>query len=233
MVPIPLYQWIAHEFTVQGRGDFVALLAPLLSPYLHRGSRVLDLCCGAGPFSFFFEERGAAVTAIDNAPFMIDLAVEEARRRGSHVDFLLADVLNHDFGTGQYDLVAFLGNTLSDFPAVEAFELARRVKRSLRRHGRFAVHYIDGFFPFVQEAYSREGIQQKEPFRVTRRFKAYDAQSGSYVETYRNETTGESVDYTSYLYHAPFVRSLFGQHFPLEISFALSERSFLDIYRKR
>ena len=56
--PIPLDQWIAHKFTVQGRGDFVALLAPLFSPYVRPGARVLDLCCGAGPFSFYFEERG-------------------------------------------------------------------------------------------------------------------------------------------------------------------------------
>jgi len=130
--------------------------------------------------------------AIDNAPFMIDRAVEEARRTGSHVDFLLADVLDHDLGSGQYDLVVFLGNPLSDFPVGDAFELARRVRRSLRRRGRFAVHYIDGFFPFVQETYLREGIEQEEPIRATRRFKAYDARSGSFAETYGNEATGKA-----------------------------------------
>ena len=41
------------------------------------------------------------------------------------------------------------------------------------------------------------------------------------------------MDYTSYPYTAPFVRSLFGQLFPLESFVALSERSCLDIFRKK
>jgi SAM-dependent methyltransferase len=59
---IVLYEWILQEFTLDRRAGFVNSLAPYLTALLHPGDRVLDLCCGAGPFSFFFEEQAARVT---------------------------------------------------------------------------------------------------------------------------------------------------------------------------
>jgi len=91
--PITLYEWIVERFTAAGRAEFVEQLAPTFEQLVEPQARVLDLCCGAGPFSFLFEQLGAEVTGLDNAPFMIDLARQEAGRRGSSVEFVLADVL--------------------------------------------------------------------------------------------------------------------------------------------
>jgi SAM-dependent methyltransferase len=229
---IALYKWILQEFTVEGRADFVNSLGPYLATLIHPGDRVLDLCCGAGPFSFFLEEHGAKVTAIDFAPYMIQLAQEAARNRQSTVQFLQADVLTHDLGTEQFDLVVFLGNTISDFPLSSFIELGQKISRSLKQAGRFAIHYVDGLHQFIQESYPRQEVQQEKPERITRRFKTYLPEKAGYIEIYKNEETGETYEYTSYVYAPPLVRLALARLFELERGIRLSERSFLDVFLK-
>ena len=229
--PITLYEWIIERFTIAGRAEFVEQLAPTFEQLVEPRARVLDLCCGAGPFSFLFERLGADVTGIDNAPFMIDLARQEAGRRGSSVEFVLADVLEHDLGSQHYDLVAFMGNTLSDFPLEAAGRLVEKVENALRPGGRFVIHYIDGAYSFIEGSYPKEEVEQLEPVKITRRFKTYRAEDSAIVETYRNESTQEECDYTGYLYTAPMVRRIIGARLSLERSIRLGERSFLDVFR--
>lgn len=230
--PIQLYQWIIERFTIAGRAGFVEQLAPTFEQLIAPGERVLDLCCGVGPFSFFFAGLGAHVTALDNAPFMLDLARQEAARRGSPVEFVLADALAYDLGARQYDLVAFLGNTVSDFPLEATLCLVGEVNRALKDGGRFAIHYIDGLHPFITDDYLKEEVEQHQPVRITRRFKEYRVEDAAVVETYRNEDTQETYDYTSYIYTAPLIRTLVPSPLSLEVSIQVSERSFLDIFRK-
>lgn len=229
---ITLYEWILQEFTVEGRADAVKYLGAHLSALVDQGDRVLDLCCGTGPFSFFLEEQGAKVTAVDFAPYMIQVAQEAARRRRSAVDFIQADVRTHDLGTEQFDVVVFLGNTVSDFPLDSFIRLGQQVSKALKPGGRFAIHYIDGLYQFVQEQYPREGVQQEEPVRITRSFKEYLPETASYVEVYVNEATGDVYEYTSYIYSPPLVRLALGKRFELEQAIRVSPRSFLDIFMK-
>jgi SAM-dependent methyltransferase len=179
------------------------------------------------------EEQGVTVTAIDFAPYMIDLARQEASRRQSKVDFIQADVLGYDLGVGQFDLAVFLGNTVSDFPLERFIQLGHKVSQALRPSGRFAVHYVDGLYPFVAETYLKESVQQEQPERITRHFKTYVPESAAYIEVYRNEATGESYDYTSYIYTLPTVRLAMVGMFELEQSIWLSERSYLDVFVKK
>ena len=229
--PIALYEWIIERFTIAGRADFVEHLAPTFEQLVEPRARALDLCCGAGPFSFLFERLGADVTGLDNAAFMIDLARQEAGRRGSGVEFVLADALKHDLGVRRYDLVAFMGNTISDFPLEAAVGLVDRVETALRPGGRFVIHYIDGAYSFIEGSYPKEEVEQLEPVKITRRFKTYRAEDSAIVETYRNESTQEECDYTGYLYTAPMVRGIIGARLSLEQSIRLSERSFVDVFR--
>lgn len=230
---ITLYQWLLQEFTVERRADCVRDLGPHLAALVHSGDRVLDLCCGAGPFSFFFEHQGATVTAIDFAPYMIQLAQAAAQERHSAVDFIQADVLSHDFEREQFNLVVFLGNTLSDFPLKRFIRLGQKVREALRPGGRFAVHYVDGLYQFAHETYPRERVQQEEPERIARRFKGYLPEAAALIEVYTKEATGEECEYTSYVYAPPYVRLAMGQLFELERALRLSRRSFLDIFLKK
>jgi ubiquinone/menaquinone biosynthesis C-methylase UbiE len=86
-----VYEWILPVFTASERAQSVQLMAAHLSPLLHSGSTVLDLCCGGGPASFWFEEMGAVETALDFAPYMISLA-KGGCCSGSSVTFIEADV---------------------------------------------------------------------------------------------------------------------------------------------
>lgn len=229
---ITLYKWILQEFTIEGRADFVDYLKPHLAALVHPESRVLDLCCGAGPFSFFLEEQGARVTAIDFAPYMIQLARQVAVQRRSTVSFIQGDVLTHDLGSEQFDLAVFLGNTVSDFPLDSFIRLGQKVSRALKHDGRFAIHYVDGLYQFIQGNYPREDVQQEAPQRITRRFKAYAPETAAYVEVYTNEATGEEYEYTSYVYAPLHVRLAMAGPFELEQAIRLSERSFLDTFAK-
>ncbi len=229
---ITLYMWILREFSVEGRAKSVSKMGPELASLIRPGDEVLDLCCGAGPFSFFLEEQGAKVTAIDFAPYMIQLAQDEAASRGSMVDFTLADALTHDLGLDRFDLVVFLGSAVAEFPAQQFGQLARKVRRALKPRGRFAIHYLDRVLDLQEESYPREGVVQEEPERITWRYKEYLAQEGAYVTTYTNQSTGEEYEYTSHIYTAPLLRLAMGELFEMERSIQLSERSFLDIFLK-
>jgi SAM-dependent methyltransferase len=231
---ITLYEWILNEFTVdsanqaRARESMGRELAALIQP----GDRVLDLCCGAGAWSFFLEERGAAVRGVDFAPYMIEPARKEAARRGSRLDFVLGDVLADDLGEDQYDLTVLMGNTVADFPPQVFSRLVEKVYRALKANGRFAVHYIDGIVAFESIRYPGEGIQQEGPVQVTWRYETYSPEEGATIVIYINQATGEQYEYTSYLYTAPLVRLLMSPLFTLEVSHRPSERSFLDIYAK-
>lgn len=230
---IVLYEWIHQEFTLERRAAFVKSLAPHLATVVQPGDRVLDLCCGAGPFSFFLEEHGAKVTAVDLAPYMIRLAREEARKRSSAVEFVQADVLAHDWGSEQFDLAVLLGNTVSDFPLERFVDLARKVGAALKRGGTFAVHYLDGLRPFVQGEYVRVGVQQEEPPRISRRFKEYRSDVAAYVEVYTNAATGVAYEYTSYLYAPPFLRLALRGVFELRRAISVGTRGSLDVFSKK
>jgi SAM-dependent methyltransferase len=230
---IILYEWISKEFGVEGRVRSVDKLGPELVSLVRPGEGVLDLCCGGGPFSFFLEKQGAKVTAIDFAPYMIQLAHEEASRCRSRIDFILADVLTHDLGLDRFDLAVFLGNTVSDFSPSNFSRLAGKVSRALKPNGRFAIQYIDGLLHFQAESSAGKGIQQEKPERITWRFKEYQAKKGAYVIIYGNESTDEEYEYTSYIYTTPFIRLAMDRWFSMERSIQLSEMSFLDVFMKR
>lgn len=146
--------------------------------------------------------------------------------------FAQADVLVYDLGTDDYDLVALLGSTLSDFSLESFLLLSRKVHKALKQGVRFIVHYIDGLSQFISTDYPREAVRKEEPQRITRRFKEYKPEEASFTEICSNQATGETCQYTSDIYSPPFVcLSLRGQ-FERERSVRLSESSYLGIFLK-
>ncbi len=224
-----LYAWIQDRFTVEARSEFVDQVCGHLSEFVRPADRVLDLCCGAGAFTFAIEELGAEVTGIDFAPYMIERAIAEGAARESKASFLHGDVLDFDFGVSRYDLAILMGNTLTDFSTSQFAELARRVHQTLRPGGRFALHYIDGALLLADLEGKTQGVEQDRPVRISWSFKRFILEEGAFVITYRNEATGEEYDYTSYLYHVPSVRTELRFGYEPERLVLLSERSVLEI----
>lgn len=232
---ITLYRWILGQFTSDGSRarEAVRLIGPELAPLIGPGDHVLDLCCGAGPWSFFFEEQGGTVLAVDFADFMIEQAQRDADHRGSRVDFVRADVLTHDFGEDRFRLAVLMGNTIADLAPRDFALLSRKTHRALEAGGAFAVQYIDGVVYFERERLREEGVEQQEPVRITRRYKEYRPDDAAWVVTYTNESTGESYDYTSYTYPSGLLRALMEPHFELTRSIRVGEASFVDVFAKQ
>ena len=230
---VTLYQWILEEFVVAVRAKSMEILVQPLASLVRSGDQVLDLCCGTGPMSFWFEEQGAQVVAMDFAPYMIDLARDEPARRHSTVEFVEGNVLLQDLGEGRYDLVACLGNSMSDFPLPDFGQLGKQVARALKPGGRFVVDYHDGSYRYIQGRALRAGIQQEAPERVTYRFKEYSPELGAIVKLYRNEARGEEYEYIGYVYTVPVVQLALSGGLDLEAHTRLAENHFLDVFTKK
>jgi tellurite methyltransferase len=101
--------------------------------------RALDLACGAGRHAVFLAERGWQVTAVDASIAGIELARNEASKRGLNVDWRVADLERDEFEIEAegYDLVALFYYLQRDlFP---------RIRGGVRRGGTIvaAIHMVD------------------------------------------------------------------------------------------
>jgi len=69
--------------------------------------RILDLGCGTGRFSFYFEkENPLSVLAVDISEQMLNIAKEKAKKNGSKVKFIKADISNMDiYNNEKFDFI--------------------------------------------------------------------------------------------------------------------------------
>ena len=227
-----VYEWILQStFTISAREKSLRRAESHLSPFILPGDEILDLCCGTGFVSFWFEEHGTNVTALDFAPYMIALAREEANRRKSTVKFLEADIFTCDFGQERFDLISCF-DSISDFPLLEFAKLAGKIAAALKPGGRFIVQYADGIYNFMRGDALREGVYQETPERITFRYKEYSPEIGAKINTIRNETRGEEYERKGYIYNPPMVRLAMGGFLTLEQHVTLDASQFLDVFVK-
>ena len=231
--PIAPFDWFANQFTCERRAEFIAQIGPHLMPFLKPGDRVLDLCCGAGPITFFLEKQGTRVTGIDLAPSLIAMAHQEAARRGLQADFIHASVLKHPLGNQVYDLAVCFGNAILDFPHESFPQFRDRVFQALKPGGRFVIEYSDGLLRVAHMREPQEVVEQDVDSQIVRRFKEYDPVLSAYKMEYRHLSSNETFDYTGYIYTGPLIHLAMGIRFELEHSIRLNEESFMDIYLKR
>jgi len=228
-----VYEWILQStFTVSARAKSLQSVKPHLSTLVHPGDEILDLCCGSGFVSFWFEEQGAKVTGMDFAPYMIALAKEEVCRRNSAVEFIEADIFTHNLGQERYDLISCFGNSISDFPLSDFARLGKKITSALKPRGRFVLDYHDGSYEFMQGHGVWEGIYQASPERITFRYREYLPEIGAYVHTIRNEARGEEYDRKGYIYTVPTVHLAMSNALELEQHIILDENHFLDVLVK-
>jgi SAM-dependent methyltransferase len=70
--------------------------------------RALDVACGEGRNAVWLAEHGWRVTGVDFSDVAIAKAGELAASRGVNVEWVVADVLDHEPGRRDFDLVAVL-----------------------------------------------------------------------------------------------------------------------------
>lgn len=229
-----VYEWILQStFTVSAREKSLQRAKPHLSNLVHPGNEILDLCCGSGFVSFWFEKQGAKVTGIDFAPYMIALAKEETVRRKSSVQFIEADIFAQDLGQECYDLVSCFGNSISDFPLSDLAKLGMKIASVLKPGGRFVLDYHDGSYEFMQGRGAREGVYQEAPERITFRYKGYLPEIGAFVHTIRNEARGEEYDRKGYIYTVPTVHLALRSVLNVEQHILLDANHFMDVFGRQ
>ena len=69
------------------------------------GLSALEIGCGSGPISCFLASRGLAVRGIDVSPTALEMARENAARRGINVQFDSADICQMPEQSDRYDLI--------------------------------------------------------------------------------------------------------------------------------
>ena len=229
-----VYEWILRStFTVSAREKSLQSAEPHLSDLVHPGDEILDLCCGSGFVSFWFEKQGAKVTGIDFAPYMIALAKEEAVRRKSSVQFIEADIFAQDLGQECYDLVSCFGNSISDFPLSDFAKLGMKIASALKPGARFVLDYHDGSYDFMQGRGAGEGVYQEAPEPITFRYKEYLPEVGAYVHRIRNEARGEEYDRKGYIYTVPTVHLALRSVLNVEQHILLDANHFMDVFGRQ
>ena len=69
------------------------------------GLSALEIGCGSGPVCCFLAARGLAVRGIDVSPTALEMARENAARRGLNVQFESADICRMPAQSDRYDLI--------------------------------------------------------------------------------------------------------------------------------
>lgn len=228
-----VYEWILPTtFIIAARVKSLQNIKPYLSSLVRTGDKVLDLCCGSGTASFWFEKLGAKATGIDFAPYMIELAKEEAARRNSTVEFVEADIFKHELEQERYDLIVCFGNSISDFPLSDFTKLVKLAFNALKPGGRFVLEYHDGSYKYIQGNVEREGVYQETPERITFRFKEYLPEIRASMKIIRNETLGIEYERKGYIYNVPVVQLAVSSVLSLEQHIVLGANHFLDVFIK-
>jgi hypothetical protein len=122
------------------------------------------------------------------------------------------------------------GVRVQDFPPEDIPSLRDRVFQALKPRGRFAIDFIDGVSTFASESDPGTSVVREAPEKIVRRFKRYDALRGAFVAEYRNLATGETCEYTRYIYTGPILRLVMQARFRLERTVRMGADRFLDVY---
>jgi SAM-dependent methyltransferase len=94
--------------------------------------RALDLACGEGRNAVWLAERGWRVTAVDFSDVALGKAKQLAATRGVDVDWVLADVLDHEPEERAFELVVLLYLQL---PQPELRRVVRRAAEAVAPGG--------------------------------------------------------------------------------------------------
>lgn len=116
-------RWIGKDFAERALPVVERLLAARVKP----GSRILDLCCGAGHIATALAKRGYAVTGVDVSARML----QHARRAAPQVNFIHADARSF---TLQHMFAAVIStfNSFAHFRTNELSTVFRKVRAALR-----------------------------------------------------------------------------------------------------
>ena len=208
-----------------------------LNPFFERyikplGGRVLDLCCGAGLFSFELEKMGLEVVGVDLQEKMIEEAKDYAAQIGPKIKFVKGDARSLEFSDGYFDSVVLLGNTLPNFSVDDFARVAAEISRVLKSSGRFLVDYSD-FVYTMFKTYERVLYERSTKGDVFSFHASYNPEEGIIERIFHNFTTNETFHLKVYIWTPWMFRYLvYGAGLRKDAFERIPPNGYIDVLRK-
>lgn len=99
-------------------------------------SKILDIACGTGDFSFEFERYSKNVIGLDFCKEMLEIARQKAEKRNSSIKFIQGDALKLPFSDNQFDIVS-IGFGIRNVDDVQ--KSIQEIHRVLKKGGRAVI----------------------------------------------------------------------------------------------
>jgi ubiquinone/menaquinone biosynthesis C-methylase UbiE len=174
---------------------------PLIRRHLpKRGSRILDLCCGAGAYLFPLETAGYKVTGVDIQERMIKLAKRHASKIGSGAKLLKGDARSLKFEDASFDAIVFLGSPLAHFSLVEFHQIASEAFRVLRKNGVMIAEVSDHLAMLFSGTYQRTLYEPAGKLDVISLHTKYDQENGTFNRIFMNLDTNKRFKGSFYIW---------------------------------
>ena len=142
------------------------------------GERVLDICCGTGDQVFYYSQKGAMATGVDQNSKMIKISEKNNKKRGlNDVTFHLASATELPFSDGYFDH-ASISLGLHEMERDERDKAIAEMKRVVKKGG--ILMFIDFKVPLPNNCIAYfiktvEFVAGRDNYRC---FKDYLAQGG-------------------------------------------------------
>ncbi len=105
---------------------------------LEGSMRILDLACGFGRHANRLAELGHQVTGVDITPAFLEMARQDAARRGVHVEYVQGDMRNITYRQ-EFDRVLSMFTSFGYFGDDDNFKVLKNVARALKPGGLFCL----------------------------------------------------------------------------------------------
>jgi SAM-dependent methyltransferase len=99
-----------------------------------RSTKILELCCGAGPHTSQLAQLGHACVGTDFAPVFISCATDTAKKEGLNCTYIQQDIRDADYETG-FGLVMLIGAEFNNFRPQDAKAILRKSHSALVESG--------------------------------------------------------------------------------------------------
>lgn len=124
--------------------------------------RILDIGCGTGRHTIELAGRGYDVTGIDLSAAQIKRAIDKAKKKNLHINFIIADARDLDLKE-EFDVAIMICE--GAFPLMETdemnFKILENARNALKPKGKLIFTTLSAFFPLfhnLAEFYNEHGL---------------------------------------------------------------------------
>jgi len=162
----------------------------------NKSSRILDLCCGPGLYTFRLAKMGYDCVGIDYSPESIKYAMEQEKNEDVSIEYIHDDIRQAAFGS-DFDLAMLIYGELNVFRREDMEHILKKVHGALKPSGRVIVEchtyecvrkrglewatwqsFKSGLFSEKPHLLMQEAFWEKKSNTSTVRYFVIDSQTG-------------------------------------------------------